>query len=460
MNNKYRVVKTVQPGTAGVSVDLHEFRLTTNNTALFTLYQPRIRDGMWILDSCFQEVDLENDTMLFNWCSLDHVDVSQSHVPFNDERAVGNGQSQLQAWDYFHINSVEKVDNGDYIISCRHIDAVLLISHVDGSIVWQLGGDRSTFSFDDFDFRRQHDARIFSPYPAKPNLTGISLFNNGNDDLTVNPTISSGLIVLLNHTVNTAHLLTALLPPTQIGDVGEEEFSSRAMGNLQMLPNGNILVNYAENGAMIEYTASGIPVWAARLRQKWQNYRAFKIQPDSWTGNPQEPPALWTYSKTASPSSSTACYASWNGATEVSTWRFWGSTAKDGDFKVVAEAKRSGFETKAITEGFWPWLFVEALDGKGSRLRNSSLVGTYVPDKEGIDCGIWHCFVDDGNGLGTAVVDEMASVSHEHSPSGIVWAEHVFALLGLFCSLAFCWRYIKLGTSGRDRYFRLSAYDM
>lgn len=44
-----------------------------------------------------------------------------------------------------HLNSVDKFADGDYLISSKALDTIFKVSHIDGSIVWRLGGRKSDF---------------------------------------------------------------------------------------------------------------------------------------------------------------------------------------------------------------------------------------------------------------------------------------------------------------------------
>lgn len=75
MDNRYRIVRSVQSGGGMSAADMHEFKLINGGkTALMTIYQQRqydmsrwnIRTGMaWIMESIFQEVDVETSEVLF-----------------------------------------------------------------------------------------------------------------------------------------------------------------------------------------------------------------------------------------------------------------------------------------------------------------------------------------------------------------------------------------------------------
>lgn len=42
--------------------------------------------------------------------------------------------------DYFHVNSINKGQDGYYLVSIRHTHQVLCINGVSGDILWALGG--------------------------------------------------------------------------------------------------------------------------------------------------------------------------------------------------------------------------------------------------------------------------------------------------------------------------------
>lgn len=65
------------------------------------------------------------------------------------------------------------------MLSARHTDAVYKISHTDGSIVWRLGGVKSDFQQDDWQFSRQHHAQVFEQNDTHTTLT---IFDNGIGD--------------------------------------------------------------------------------------------------------------------------------------------------------------------------------------------------------------------------------------------------------------------------------------
>ena len=62
-----------------------------------------------------------------------------------ESNSVTWSASTERCHDYMHFNSMSFDADGNLLVSCRHLDAILKISTEDGSLIWQLGGD-----YDDF----------------------------------------------------------------------------------------------------------------------------------------------------------------------------------------------------------------------------------------------------------------------------------------------------------------------
>ena len=439
MNNHYEIVKTVQSVGAMSSADFHEFRLTQTNSALLTVYRPQFSKSRWLLDSCFQEVDLTDGHLIFEWCAVDHIHTDESRVPFDSYEMVGDAETKETAWDFVHLNSVDKFAGGDYLVSARHMDAILRISHVDGSIVWRLNGDRSNFLMREVCFHRQHDARLIEENNSSLLIT---VFNNDGDGVTRKGYPSSGLILRVDLENETAEEVAKFRNPV------EALAESDKMGNVLTLPGDHIFMGFGENSTMSEFSPDGTLLWTAGFGSGSSNYRAFKSH---WTGEPVQPPALWTYSK--SNQSPMTFYASWNGATDVLGWRFYASDKKDGGYELVGTADKVGFETNYTLTQSRPWGFVEAYGRYGS-LKNSSKVKTYLPESRiADDCGIFHCFPDPSPKPITTLPDPVPSVN-EPEPISVspppqthtdvfLYVEHLLAIAGLVFFLWHGWKFIR-----------------
>lgn len=452
MDTSYNIVRTVAASNQA-PVDFHEFLLTSDNTALITTYPPKFIDALWVLDSCFEDIPLYSDDgrVPFQWCASDHLDLNEN--PSRKEFvAAQKGQTPDRAWDPVHLNSVDKTPAGDYLISARHLDSIMLVSHLDGSIIWRLGGAKSSFKMEGFNLTRQHDARFLS-YINNSGMI-ISLFNNNNDGTSLKGNPSRALVVELDTKSMSAKQISEYgrVPAGAAGFNGTELDSRRyidsnGMGNVQLLPNGHILTHFGRHGAIAQYPPEGDsdPVFFANLLPAQQtpsppsealswtanNYRAFLYPltnttntttdtdtntninsttaavtalPGQWEGRPSSRPDLWAYSRT--PATLMTMYASWNGDTRAASYRFYVSMLEsaaaqsgslepppDEDFQWAGTWPRTGFETNMTVGGARPWSFAEAVDAKGRSLANSSKVRTYVPAKEDWKtCGRWHCF--------------------------------------------------------------------
>lgn len=65
-----------------------------------------------------------------------------------------------------HFNALDKFSNGDFLASSRETDTIYRISHIDGSILWRLGGKKTDFPLhDNARFGAQHLVRKSQPSP-------------------------------------------------------------------------------------------------------------------------------------------------------------------------------------------------------------------------------------------------------------------------------------------------------
>ncbi|KAF9890323.1 hypothetical protein FE257_005989 [Aspergillus nanangensis] len=380
MDDQYRIVKTVTPGGGMASSDMHEFMpINDGKTALMTVYQQRqfdmslwnIKMGMgWLMESIFQEVDVETNEVLFEWKSLDHIDPSASYTYPGHTDTSGTGLEPRSPWDYFHINSIDKNKEGDYLISSRHTCAIYKISGKDGSVLWRLHGANPSFTNINFSFSQQHDARWLGENGTH---TMLSLYNNGYNGFNRTHDFSSGMIILIDHVAKTA---------TQLHDYGprNNDMISSSQGNMQVLANQHVFMGWGNNAYISEHDKNGdLLLWGYIDKGSIMNYRAQKFQ---WEGNPTDVPALWTYAQSTDHLSSTTFYVSWNGATRVKYWRFYGAVNSTGPYNLLDEMPRTGFETPYSTPHFYQWTYAEAVDLEGKVLGKSRNKFTFTPSLE------------------------------------------------------------------------------
>jgi hypothetical protein len=180
-------------------------------------------------------------------------------LPINPGQA-GSGYNSSDAWDYFHINSVDKNADGDYLLSARDACSVHKINGTDGSHIWRLDGKNSSFTLGkNLTFCFQHHARFHPELKSEDDgddIEIISLYDNsahGTEDgrgteVHTAPT-SSGKIIKLNTTSWHAELVQGFYPP--------DDLRSKSQGSTQVLPNGNAIVNWGSEGALTEYDSEG-----------------------------------------------------------------------------------------------------------------------------------------------------------------------------------------------------------
>lgn len=143
---------------------------------------------------------------------------------------------------------------------------------------------------------------------------------------------------------------------------------------------GQVLINWAFEGYISEYDGRDNLVMEAKfVSDRKRSYRAFKYP---FTGRPTEPPALKVLPVALSHGGfnrGSVFYVSWNGATEVSTWRFHGSSEMNGTYSTLGEIQRQGFESSWVTPGVVMYAYAEALDVEGKTLGQSQ-VASIMPE--------------------------------------------------------------------------------
>jgi Arylsulfotransferase (ASST) len=352
MNSRYQTIAKVAGGN-GLKADLHDFRLAADQTAYITAYNP-IRcdltsiggaaDGA-IVDTAIQQVDLKTGLVRWEWHSLDHIGASESEV----EAPAGS-----TPWDYFHINSIAPEAGGNLLISARSTWAGYLLQGASGKVLWRLGGNTSSFKMGPgTKMAWQHDGRVL----ANGDLT---FFDDGS-----NPPIhhqSRGLVIRLDSKTRSAKLVSAYTHPNP-------KLLAASQGNMQTLADGNTLLGYGGVPAISEFSNSGALLFDAHQPYDMSFYRAFRFP---WSARPSGPPiALATLNDTGE---ETIVHASWNGATDVASWRVLAGQ-KAGSLTSQARIPASGFETSTTLPVKYAFAAVQALDAAGHVLGTSKTVG-------------------------------------------------------------------------------------
>ena len=45
----------------------------------------------------------------------------------------------MRSYDYFHMNNVTPLTDGNYLVSARHTQTVMKIDATNGDVLWQMG---------------------------------------------------------------------------------------------------------------------------------------------------------------------------------------------------------------------------------------------------------------------------------------------------------------------------------
>ena len=134
---------------------------------------------------------------------------------------------------------------------------------------------------------------------------------------------------------------------------------------MQVLPNGNVLVGWGSAPCVSEFSGDGELLMDAGFPPECESYRAFRFP---WKGHPPDDPALALGQRSTR---RLTLYASWNGATEVTTWEVL-SGPRPNQLEPLGAVPRDGFETPMLAQTTDPYVAVQARDSSGEILGTSA----------------------------------------------------------------------------------------
>lgn len=369
--------QTVSSELAGMN--MHEFNLVNNGTAaIYIIFRAEMVNVTsvsaslthgWITNMGFREIDVRTGDVLFEWWAHPKVSLEESNVAVNHNELTGPFPN---SWNWFHANSVNKNEAGDYLVSSRYTNTIFKISGSTGNVIWRLGGQKSDFELKGFNFSRQHDAHWIE---SECNHSGetITFLDNGSDGITTTSNISTAYKVWLDKGRMTANIIQSWDRP--------DNRSSQLRGNFQLLPSENVFASWSDNAFISEHTSDGKLVMAAEFgSSRFVTYRAYKF---NFTGTPIDPPSIAAFVHGVdAPSSTTVIYTSWNGATEINYWDFYSIRSEDGEVWLGSVAK-TDFESRFYTTGFENRVYANAMSIDGTILgRTNDLVIEPLPEWE------------------------------------------------------------------------------
>ena len=234
LDSSYAVVDHWVMGN-GYLTDSHECLLLPNGHALLLGYDTQPVDMSKIVPGgnpaaqvtglIVQELDASKN-VIFQWRSWDHYKITDMiEVP---------GRSFTDAnIDWVHGNAIEVAQDGNLLISARHMDEITKIDRQSGATIWRLGlnakNNDFTFVNETRGFSHQHDIRQL------PN-GDITMFDNG-DYLT--PQYSRGVEYALDET---NHIATKVWEYRHVPDI-----YGQATGSNRRRSNGGTLIEWGLN---------------------------------------------------------------------------------------------------------------------------------------------------------------------------------------------------------------------
>lgn len=351
VNSAYHTVAVVKAGN-GLQADEHEFTITPNGTALITAYSP-VKTSLAsaggapkgiAVDCAVQEIDIRTGLVMWEWHALGHVDVAESYSKAPTVSST--------PYDYFHLNSIELLPEGNFLISARNTWGVYKLSAHTGAVLWRLGGKKSTFALGPgARFAYQHDARMLRNGQ-------ISVFDDEGTP-PVNPP-ARGEILNLDLKAKRATLAQALVRTSGPLTTGSQ-------GNVQLLTDGNRMLGWGGLPNFTEFDRNGQIVFDGQFPKGEMSYRVYR---ESWTGTPAHPPAVVARNVGAT----TTVYMSWNGSTSVASWRVLAGSSPS-HLAPATTVARSGFETNVSVPAA-TYASAQALGAAGNVLASTRTVKT------------------------------------------------------------------------------------
>lgn len=348
VNRHYQTMATVRAAN-GLDAGSHEFLITPQGDAYITASSPVYLPGQRTetVDSVVQEIDIKTGLVLFDWHALDHVPVSAACFPAADVNSL---------FDPYHINSVSIAPDGNLVVSMRNTSAVYEVDHRTGRVLWTLGGKDSSFTMGPgTSTYLQHDAI------AQADGT-LTIFDNGGG-LPFVHSQSRGLREQLNLSTMTTTLIAQYdhTPPVR----------SAVEGGVQTLPDGNVFVGWGSQPAFSEFDASGHQIFDAHFNTPIMNYRAYRFP---WDAQPVTVPAL----NVSGAGNAVRLYMSWNGATDVASWRALAGASPRALKQRLTTAK-TRFETSMFLRTTSRYFAVQALAADGHVLATSRTIDIRKP---------------------------------------------------------------------------------
>ena len=247
--------------TNGYSTDGHELKIEPDGSYYMIGYRTNMVDlSQYVLggfpDSAVRETVLQKFTaagdLILQWRAWDNYDIA-------DE----NGDT-----DFPHMNGIDIDEDGNILVSARHLSEITKIDQDSGQVIWRLSGAHSSFTFPDDPF----NGTSFQHNISALGNGHYMVFDNGNYHF---PQISRAVEYQLDLTNMTASVAW------QFRDTPDKY--TDYLGSAQRLPGGNTLINFVLAGypKAIEVDTNGVKHFEMNMIPGADAYRAFRLP---WNG--------------------------------------------------------------------------------------------------------------------------------------------------------------------------------
>ncbi|HUA49827.1 MAG TPA: arylsulfotransferase family protein [Solirubrobacteraceae bacterium] len=374
VDQHYKTVATLK-GADGWIVSEHEMVISGSN-AWVTAYKTVPYDlapyggsvNGQVLDSAVQEYNLATGQLLYTWDALNPG--GTPNIPLS--------QSQQKPfpgipWDAYHINAIQLTGNGTFLVSMRNTWTAYLVNRATNAIEWTVSGNpkNSTFKLPaKAQFHWQHDVALHGDVLTvfNDNCCLFSGVKAGKATFAKPNGTMAGLVIKLDLPKHTGSFVNAYTRP--------RTYNAAYLGNIELLSNGNVQLGWGSQPFFSEESKTGKLLLDAVWPKPDQSYRAFV---EKWVGIPFYPPNGAVRNNRGK----ATVYASWNGDTQVVSWRVLAGTSANG-LKAVATAAKTGFETTIPLTSSYKVYKVQALDSHHHVLGTSTTFPTTSSSNNGL----------------------------------------------------------------------------
>jgi hypothetical protein len=259
----------------GYGVDEHELQVLADGTYLLVALGTETVDmsryvvggntAASVTEQVIQEFTPAGE-LIFQWRAWDHFDVRDQQQFIN---ILGS------SFDFTHMNAIDIDTDGNILLSSRNTSEITKINRDTGEIIWRLGGAHNQFNFVNDPLngpRNQHAVRMVT-------TNDYTMLDNGN---LHSPSMSRGVEYVLDTTNMTAKIVW------QYPNPATPNIYTYYMGDVQRLPNGNTLIDWAVGNLpkLTEVRPNGTKAFEMNWVAQWEAYRTWRCP---WQGSALQP---------------------------------------------------------------------------------------------------------------------------------------------------------------------------